>query len=491
MKNMNGKMIAIMKKIYRTFICALATITLMACAKEESPRNHETEQNPTLELEKVTFTAVTSDTKISLGADNISVSWNADDKIAVFDGSQRCEFVTKQGGSEAIFEGSVKSTATDFYAFYPYSSALSLTDGKITATVPAVQSGAFADHMTIAYTGSEERELAFKNVTAVVKFTLDEDYVTKVTFRGKNNEIIAGDIAVLWNEGNPVVEVTNGISEITIGDGSNVLEKKDYYLIVAPNNLEAGFTMTLTYKEDPSSFYWQWGQQKGVKGTYGVTSINKVGEKPANLISGKLLDLGKVNMSIVIYDEGWNENGVLYSYTGGSGFCNEVTANPYSGTKCLEISMSSRYGFVGIECVADENGTLDLSAAYDAGFCIEFAVRTTTDIKSNMYVSIQQKATNYNPGDWRAVNSSNWNGDGSWQIVRLPLRSFWAWERGWLTNNTKISDLAGTAKNSPFRWDKVQRVGFEPCGHSSWNPTAALNKTFYIDAIRICKYIAE
>jgi hypothetical protein len=90
MKNMNGKMIAIMKKIYRTFICALATITLMACAKEESPRNHETEQNPTLELEKVTFTAVTSDTKISLGADNISVSWNADDKIAVFDGSQRC-----------------------------------------------------------------------------------------------------------------------------------------------------------------------------------------------------------------------------------------------------------------------------------------------------------------------------------------------------------------------------------------------------------------
>jgi hypothetical protein len=108
-----------------------------------------------------------------------------------------------------------------------------------------------------------------------------------------------------------------------------------------------------------------------------------------------------------------------------------------------------------------------------------------------MYVSIQQKATNYNPGDWRAVNSSNWNGDGSWQIVRLPLRSFWAWERGWLTNNTKISDLAGTAKNSPFRWDKVQRVGFEPCGHSSWNPTAALNKTFYIDAIRICKYIAE
>lgn len=53
-----------MKKIHRTFICALATITLMACAKEESPRNHETEQHPTLELEKVTFTAVTSDTKI-------------------------------------------------------------------------------------------------------------------------------------------------------------------------------------------------------------------------------------------------------------------------------------------------------------------------------------------------------------------------------------------------------------------------------------------
>ena len=231
-----------MKRIFKTFMYVAAIVAFASCTKvemqpDQPSDNGDVNNVPVENLESVKFTTAEVTTKTSIGEDNKTVSWDAEDIIAIFDGSGIREFKTTEGGKSAVFEGEAAVGATEYYGLYPYDAVASLTDGKIITSVAASQSGEFADHIAVAYTTSDKKQLAFKNVTAVVKFTLDEDYVTKVTLKGNNDEVLAGDLTVDYNQGEPSVTITNGFTAVSVGDGSSVMAKKDYYFVVAPQNL--------------------------------------------------------------------------------------------------------------------------------------------------------------------------------------------------------------------------------------------------------------
>lgn len=504
----------IMKRTSKTFMYVAAVAAFASCAKVEIASDKtEVENTPAANLEVVKFNTAEISTKTSVGADNKTVTWDAEDIIAIFDGQGVREFMTTEGGKTAVFEGEAAVGATEYYALYPYNAVSTLTEGKITTSVAASQNGEFANHISVAYTTAAEKKLAFKNVTAVVKVTLDEDYVTKVTLKGNNNEIIAGDLSIDYNQGEPIVTVTNGLSAVSVGDGSTVMTKKDYYFVVAPQNLENGFTLTLTYKSDSKTYWEQWLDAKSTKKTIGVRTIDKKGDNSTQLSNGTLLDLGNICMTKVIFEDAATDisHGSLYGYSTADPTSQSiVTENVYSGTSAVKMVFSnSKWSTMQFNIKNGNTPKLDISNEYNAGFYLEFAFKTSDQaVVDKMSVRISSYSWNYisvtgtsgdvttasymaayrNIGDYAKA-------DGNWYLVRIPLCDMYPGTSCWnLAGNATVSipnaywGTHATRVQYPFLWNEVYRIDFGMNDIRNTPANTAIG-TFYIDHISIKKHI--
>lgn len=111
------------------------------------------------------------------------------------------------------------------------------------------EEGTFDSNYFISVARSEDyKELSFYNLCGGLAFTVESEGIHTVTFKGNDNEALAGGVNVVMNsEGRPVVnEIWNGKSEVTLAmpGGDYFIPGEWYYMVMLPTTLEKGYSMT-------------------------------------------------------------------------------------------------------------------------------------------------------------------------------------------------------------------------------------------------------
>ena len=105
------------------------------------------------------------------------------------------------------------------------------------------------DHfLNIAIAKSADyKELAFYNVLGGIRFTVNADNINRVTFRGNNNEDLAGHFSVTMDSNDrPVItDVDYGCKTISVSPGKGKTFKPGvwYYAMMFPTNFTKGYTI--------------------------------------------------------------------------------------------------------------------------------------------------------------------------------------------------------------------------------------------------------
>ena len=156
-----------MKKIISMLACA-AAILAASCEKNAAETDIPS-QEPVMVPASVTATI--ADTKVSLSG--VSPQWSKNDQIAVYttDG-YKCTFTTQDSGSTASFSGTKPEGSTLGFAVYPSGSAISVSSGTYTLSVPAEQDGTINSAVMAAKAGSAGDTFAFENLSCVVKLNI-------------------------------------------------------------------------------------------------------------------------------------------------------------------------------------------------------------------------------------------------------------------------------------------------------------------------------
>lgn len=191
-------------------------------------------------------------TRTELTTDN-AVYWEANDAISLFDptGANNL-FSTTQSGPSVIFTGEATPTKDTYYALYPYDANAQIEGTTITTTLPAeedAREGSFAHGLNPSVaTADATNNLYFKNVCALVKFTLDGSItttITKATLCGNNGEALAGTVTIDASQENPITNVDPEWAGIEIALKGNLIAGKTYYFVTAPATLSKGLTLSL------------------------------------------------------------------------------------------------------------------------------------------------------------------------------------------------------------------------------------------------------
>ena len=251
----------------KSFVIAAAVLLLAACQSKEisiTLDDVNDEQNVEAGIPAPDITAiqeVQNNTKSTLEVDGLGVGtiyWTPADEINVFYGTTSTHYTSQNAvnATTAVFTtsdiiGISEGASENIWGLYPYNSSATCTGSAVTTTLPATQygvPGTFDDDLYITLAHNNSTALTFYNVCGGIKFSLSRDDITSITFRGNNNEDIAGDISLAFSEGLPTVSVTSGEKEITITPKAEgpFASGEFYYIILRPVFLSNGFTMTFT-----------------------------------------------------------------------------------------------------------------------------------------------------------------------------------------------------------------------------------------------------
>lgn len=375
---MVNKKLKIMNTSIKYLIIACTTIICFACT------NFEENLDICVKGVDVTITAVKEgynpDTKTILESDG-SVEWCPMDEISVFYGdgtnggsrftSQNTEQVAIaefKGRLEGISAGGENFTQGKYlYGVYPYSIDTKFTDGIVTMSLPSYQTateGTFSNGLFPTIARAQSFNLAFYNICGGVKFTVSREDITSVTFKGNNDERIAGTAKITFDEyEKPAVldEEVESKNEITVyapaGDTFEV--GKEYYIVAYPATLNSGFTITFRTS----------GMKEGI-----YVSDNKV--EIQRSVFGVLEQVDKnVNSWTDVVSNGGGENSGIY--LGIMGFNQQLYSYPIS-----ELAESSKMGFdTFIDDLNTKNGTL-LYYSVDKAITTMQSVPMPTDLST-------------------------------------------------------------------------------------------------------------
>lgn len=187
-----------------------------------------------------------------------TIYWTPADEINIFYGTTSVHYTSQNtvNATTAVFRtteiiGSTESASTNIWGLYPYDEDAVSTGTAISTTLPATQygvPGTFDDDLYVTLAHSTSNALKFFNVCGGIKFSLSREDITSVTFKGNNNEDLAGGISLTFENDLPKATVVNGVKEVTLTPKTGTTFAKDvnYYLILLPGSLPGGFTMTFT-----------------------------------------------------------------------------------------------------------------------------------------------------------------------------------------------------------------------------------------------------
>ena len=242
--------------LHQRVLNLLALVVLLASCQREKDWSGTPDIKATVEAEPNTKTSLSVNES---GAGTIF--WNPADKINVFFGTTRATYTSQNSSNAktAVFKtsdsvGSSELSSTNIWGLYPSNSSSSCNGSSVTTTLPSTQHGVpntFDDDLFLAVAHSTSTSLQFYNVCGGIKFSLYRDDITSITFRGNNNEYLAGKIQLSFPNGLPKATVVNGTKEITLNpkQGQTFDLNVNYYIITLPATLSKGFTMTFTTKD--------------------------------------------------------------------------------------------------------------------------------------------------------------------------------------------------------------------------------------------------
>lgn len=268
-----------MKQIKAILYLAVLTAMVSACSEDELADN--TQPSGKVPMEFYANTDASTRTELTTGN---AVYWEANDTISLFDPKgDNNRFYTTESGPSVTFTGEATPADGTYYALYPYNTNAQIEGTTITTTLPAEQDareGSFAQGLNPSVaTADATNNLYFKNVCALVKFTLDGSItttITKATLCGNNGEALAGTVTIDASQENPITNVDPEWAGIEIALKGNLIAGKTYYFVTAPATLSKGLTLSLY---DDKGNVWK-----------------KEGTQPATLTASRILNLGTMRL---------------------------------------------------------------------------------------------------------------------------------------------------------------------------------------------------
>lgn len=200
--------------------------------------------------------------------ENLSILWNEDDRISVFNRStvnlEYC-FTGSTGENAGTFSKVASnsspsgSSLSKVYAVYPYQEGTSIdNNGTISFTLPSEQvyhEDSFGIGANTMVSASEDNYLRFKNIGGYLVFKLYGEgvSVSSISLKGNNHEKIAGSSTIAWSNGLPVTTMAaKSTEEITltcddpVALGSTSADYVEFWLVVPPVTFTEGFTITVS-----------------------------------------------------------------------------------------------------------------------------------------------------------------------------------------------------------------------------------------------------
>lgn len=207
-------------------------------------------------------------TTITTDEDGVgTIWWTPADEINVFYDKTSTHYVSKNtenattvafGTTDII--GSTESATDNFWGLYPYDENAMCDGSCIITTIPSSQkavAGAFADDLFTSLAHSTSTTMTFYNVLGGIKFSLSRDDIQSITFKGNNNEDIAGKVKLeMSSDGRPEATIVKGENTITITpkEGTTFAKNTNYYIVMLPNALSKGFSMNFETANEFGTF---------------------------------------------------------------------------------------------------------------------------------------------------------------------------------------------------------------------------------------------
>ena len=266
------------------FLASLFIVSAISCSRmEESPKM----DSPSGSME-LTVTASLGDiveTRTVRNADG-SIWWTPGDAINLFygtmDGGKFTTGIT-EAQETATFNGTIGAatgsseagmSAQTFWGVYPYDESNTCDGESVTLTIPGTQKGVpgtFANNLNPTVANSPGLGLTFYNVGSWFIFTVSQAGITSATFKGNNDENIAGKVRVTMDSNDkPVVaEVLGGVKSITITpqEGQSFIVGEEYRIVLLPQTLANGYTLTLRKGPQAVDFVSE-GSKEFVRSSY-------------------------------------------------------------------------------------------------------------------------------------------------------------------------------------------------------------------------------
>ena len=170
-----------MKKIFRLFAALAATTMAFSCMEEANPETGVQNGGSKYEGPMTTITFSLGELETKTAWDGENHTWSEGDQIKII----WMDAEGQIGDAPAdVVNGAVTATvgvADTYYAVYPETTEYALTipegqtEPQFSVTIPKVQNGSFKQaNVMAAKTTVSEKNLAFKNLTHILKFTLSE-----------------------------------------------------------------------------------------------------------------------------------------------------------------------------------------------------------------------------------------------------------------------------------------------------------------------------
>ena len=284
------------------FMAIAAMLAMTSCTVEavietaEDDSIVESEQEPLIEYEPMTFYATIESDETKTYLSGTSILWAGDESIAIFDhdaGGAANKFDVESAGATTSFSGTVPVGTTHFTAVYPYRGDIVYEAGAgspITTFIPAIQEATLnsfdpASALFVATATKTNTAMTFTPAFALFKVEVDVDNVVQITLSTSSNNL-AG--SVLVSRGGALANGPGDLSKtITLkhSDG-RVLEAGHYYIVTRFLKESQSFpNFTMKYMTSDAK----------IKSRVSVDGIPyAVGETP---ILGRkdILDLGKLS----------------------------------------------------------------------------------------------------------------------------------------------------------------------------------------------------
>ena len=391
-------------------------------------------------------------TTLSVNLEGVgTILWTPKDEINIFYGSTGTRYVSQNTENAEIAEfsssdkiGSTELASPNRWGLYPYNSSATCDGSYVTTALPAEQKGVkgtFDDDLFITLAHSENNDYSFKSVCGGIKFSLSRGDIQKITFKGNNNENLAGQVKLCMDSnGKPKVSsVVSGEKEITLTpkSGTTFASGSNYYIISLPVSLSKGFTMTFETDTHIGTFKYTGTSVKIKRGVFGVkANIDNYATFVARY-DGEAVDLG---LSVK-----W-------------GSCNVRAKNPQdSGERYSwgETSSKSYFSWKTYKWCEGSETTLTRYVPINNGYgtCDHTAQLELEDDVAHIICG----------GKWRMPTAAEWQ--------ELMNNCTWTWTQQNGVNGYLISSWKGTSIFLPAagyqQYDTVNLAGDRGCYWSS------------------------